>query len=71
MHDKSLPLSGKDAELIGTLERIAASLERLGDIALNLSCVFQDHSRDLNATLAESLYKLRDKPPTKGKARQW
>ena len=70
MHDKSLPLSGKDAELIGTLERIAAALERLADSAIAANCINEDSNRYLCSTIA-SLHDFEpNKPkPTKGRGR--
>ena len=68
MPDKILPISGKDAEILKTLERIAAALERLADSAFAGNCISEDSNRYLCSTIA-SLHDYQPKPPTKGRGR--
>ena len=71
MNEKILTLSGKDAELLKTLERIADNLDRLALAQFAANCIAEDSNRYICSTLAEGLYELRDKPtkPTKGRGR--
>lgn len=72
MSDKIPPISGKDAEMLKTLERIAASLSRLADSAFAANCIREDSSRYLCETIA-SLHDLEPNKPkaTKAKGRPW
>ena len=68
MSDKILPSSCNDAEMLKTLERIAAALERLADSAFAANCIREDSNRFLCSTVA-SLHDYQPKPPAKGRGR--
>ena len=68
MTEKIVPRSGKDAELLESLKRIADGIETLGRVGLNVSSSIQDQTSMVCATIAESVHALtqatRDNKPT-------
>lgn len=68
MFNEIEPPSAGDAELLAALNRIAAALERIGDLGLNIACTLQDTNRDICGTIA-GLHDYVPKPPARGRSR--